>query len=48
MPIQNIQLNVADVARSVAFYRDFIGAVPVGQPTDERAVLDVVTATIEL
>jgi catechol 2,3-dioxygenase-like lactoylglutathione lyase family enzyme len=48
MPIQNIQLNVADVARSVAFYRDFIGARPVGQPTDERAVLDVVTATIEL
>lgn len=48
MPIQNIQLNVADVARSVAFYRDFIGAVPVGEVSDDRAVLDVVTATIEL
>jgi catechol 2,3-dioxygenase-like lactoylglutathione lyase family enzyme len=48
MPIENIQLNIADVARSAAFYRDYIGAVPVGQATDERAVLDVVTATIEL
>ncbi len=48
MPIQNIQLNVADVARSAAFYRDLIGARPVGEATEHRAVLDVVTATIEL
>ena len=48
MPIKNIQLNVADVARSVEFYRDFIGAVPVAEPTADRALLDVVTATIEL
>ncbi|GAB3394285.1 hypothetical protein GCM10027568_24640 [Humibacter soli] len=48
MPIENIQLNVADVARSVEFYRDHLGAVPVGDATDERALLDVVTATIEL
>ncbi|WP_243061997.1 VOC family protein [Humibacter sp. RRB41] len=48
MPIENIQLNVADVARSFEFYRDFLAAVPVSEPTGDRAVLDVVTATIEL
>lgn len=48
MPIQNIQLNVADVARSVAFYRDYVGAVPVGPVSSDHAVVDVVTATIEL
>ena len=48
MAIENIQINVADVARAVAFYRDFLGARPIGEPTADRAVIDVVTATIEL
>lgn len=48
MPIQNIHVNVTDVPRSVRFYRDLLGAVPVGEITDSRAVLDLVTATLEL
>lgn len=48
MPITTIVLNVADVDRSVAFYTGHLGAQVVGEPTAERAVLDVVTATIEL
>ncbi|HEX2856319.1 MAG TPA: VOC family protein [Propionibacteriaceae bacterium] len=48
MPIENIQINVTDVPRSVAFYRDLLQAVPVGETSTDRAVLDVVTATLEL
>lgn len=48
MAIENIQINVANVARSVAFYRDFLHAQPIGEPTDDRTMLDVVTATLEL
>jgi catechol 2,3-dioxygenase-like lactoylglutathione lyase family enzyme len=48
MAIENIQINVADLTHSVAFYRDFLGAVPVGDQTDDRARLDLVTATLEL
>jgi catechol 2,3-dioxygenase-like lactoylglutathione lyase family enzyme len=48
MAIENIQVNVTNVARSVAFYQDFLHAKLIGEPTDDHAVLDVVTATIEL
>jgi len=48
MAIENIQINVTDIARSVRFYTTFLAAELVGEPTDARAVLDVVTATIEL
>jgi catechol 2,3-dioxygenase-like lactoylglutathione lyase family enzyme len=48
MPIQNILINVADVARSVDFYTRFLALDLVGEATAERATLDAVTATIEL
>jgi len=48
MAIANLVLNVADVARSVDFYAGMLGAVVTGEPTSERAVLDLVTATLEL
>jgi catechol 2,3-dioxygenase-like lactoylglutathione lyase family enzyme len=48
MAIENIQINVIDVARSVDFYTRFLAAELVGDATDDGAVLDVVTATIEL
>lgn len=48
MAIENIQINVRNVVRSVAFYQDFLHANLIGEPTDDHAVLDLVTATIEL
>jgi extradiol dioxygenase family protein len=48
MPIQNIVINTTDVARSAEFYRRFLRTEPIGAATDERALLDAVTATIEL
>jgi catechol 2,3-dioxygenase-like lactoylglutathione lyase family enzyme len=48
MPIRNVVLNVADVAQSVDFYTRFLTAKTVGQPTPNRASLDLVTATLEL
>ena len=48
MPIRNVVLNVADVRGSVAFYSRFLKAKTIGQPTSGRAVLDLVTATLEL
>ena len=48
MPISSIIINVADVARSVDFYTTHLQARPIGEVSSERAVLDVVTATIEL
>jgi len=48
MPIQNVIINSTDVARSVDFYTRFLDAELVGEQTAERAVLDVVTATLEL
>lgn len=48
MPIQNVIINANDVLRSVDFYTKFLEARLVGEPTAERAVLDLVTATIEL
>jgi catechol 2,3-dioxygenase-like lactoylglutathione lyase family enzyme len=48
MPIQNVIINATDVQRSVDFYTKFLDAELVGEPTADRAVLDVVTATLEL
>ena len=48
MTIRSIHLNVADIARSVDFYTEFLGLIPVGEPTAEDAELDAVTATIKL
>lgn len=48
MPITTVVLNVTDVARSVDFYTTFLDAEVVGEPTAEHAVLDLVTATLEL
>jgi catechol 2,3-dioxygenase-like lactoylglutathione lyase family enzyme len=48
MPIRNVVLNVADVTRSVDFYTRFLSAKTVGQPTPDRASLDLVTGTLEL
>ena len=48
MPISTIVINVADVDRSVAFYTTHLQAELVGGATPQGAVLDVVTATIEL
>ncbi len=48
MPIQNVIVNATDVRRSVDFYTTFLDAEPVGEVTDAGAVLDLVTATLEL
>ena len=48
MPIQNVVINTVDVQRSVDFYTKFLDAEVVGKPTSSRAVLDLLTATIEL
>ncbi|TDW22761.1 VOC family protein [Kribbella kalugense] len=48
MPIKNVVVNCTDVARSVEFYTRFLELEVVGEPTPERAVLDAVTATVEL
>jgi catechol 2,3-dioxygenase-like lactoylglutathione lyase family enzyme len=48
MPIQNVIINSTDVQRSVDFYTKFLEAELVGEPTADRAVLDLVTATLEL
>lgn len=48
MPIQHIVLNSTDLSRSVDFYTKFLDAELVGEPTASSAVLDVVTATLEL
>jgi catechol 2,3-dioxygenase-like lactoylglutathione lyase family enzyme len=48
MPILNVMIHVADVARSVEFYRTHLAAIPIGEPTTERALLDVVAGTLEL
>jgi catechol 2,3-dioxygenase-like lactoylglutathione lyase family enzyme len=48
MAIRNILINTPDVAASAEFYQRFLRAQPVGEIGAERAVLDLVTATIEL
>lgn len=48
MPIQNVVVNAVDVERSVDFYTTFLDAEVVGEPSSSRAVLDLLTATLEL
>ncbi|MGW7686000.1 VOC family protein [Kribbella sp. NPDC054772] len=48
MPIKNVVVNCTDVQRSVEFYTQFLELQVIGTPTAERAVLDAVTATVEL
>jgi catechol 2,3-dioxygenase-like lactoylglutathione lyase family enzyme len=48
MPIKNVVVNCTDVQRSVEYYTKFLELRVVGEPTPERAVLDAVTATVEL
>jgi catechol 2,3-dioxygenase-like lactoylglutathione lyase family enzyme len=48
MPITNVIINTTDVRRSLDFYTKFVQAEPVGEPTADRAILDLVTATLEL
>ena len=48
MPIKNVVVNCTDVQRSIEYYTKFLELRVVGEPTPERAVLDAVTATIEL
>ena len=47
MAIESVLLNVTDIARSVDFYRRHFDAQVVEQ-SDDRAVLDVVTAALVL
>ncbi|GAA1571993.1 hypothetical protein GCM10009789_26930 [Kribbella sancticallisti] len=48
MPITNVVVNCTDVQRSVEYYAKFLEVELIGEATAERAVLDAVTATIEL
>jgi catechol 2,3-dioxygenase-like lactoylglutathione lyase family enzyme len=48
MPIKNVVVNCTDVQRSIEYYAKFLELPVIGEPTAERAVLDAVTATIEL
>jgi catechol 2,3-dioxygenase-like lactoylglutathione lyase family enzyme len=48
MPIKNMVVNCTDVQRSIEFYTKFLELPVVGEPTPGYAVLDAVTATIEL
>src|SRR5665647_1521645 len=48
MAIESILINVTDISRAVDFYTRFSRAEVVGDPTPDHAVLDVVTATIDL
>ncbi|MEI8408666.1 MULTISPECIES: VOC family protein [unclassified Kribbella] len=48
MPIKNVVVNCTDVQRSIEYYAKFLELPVIGEPTPARAVLDAVTATIEL
>ncbi|MET9272233.1 VOC family protein [Kribbella sp. NPDC003557] len=48
MPIKNIVVNCTDVRRSVEYYTRWLELDVIGEVTPERAVLDAMTATIEL
>jgi catechol 2,3-dioxygenase-like lactoylglutathione lyase family enzyme len=48
MPIKNVVVNCTDVQRSVEYYAKFLELPLIGEATPERALLDAVTATIEL
>ena len=48
MAIESVLIHVSEIARSVEFYSRFLRTPLVGEATEDRAVLDAVTATIEL
>jgi catechol 2,3-dioxygenase-like lactoylglutathione lyase family enzyme len=48
VPFSSVVLTSSNVARSVAFYRRFLGAELIGKATDEGADLDVLTGTIRI
>jgi catechol 2,3-dioxygenase-like lactoylglutathione lyase family enzyme len=48
MPISNLVINTRDLAGSLNFYTTHLDTKPVGEPREGRAVLDLVTATVEL
>lgn len=48
MAIKKILINVEDIGRSVEFYTRFLGARLTGEVSADRAVLDVITAQLEL
>ena len=48
MPITNVIINATDLRRSTDFYTTHLDARVVGATGDDRVVLDLVTATIEL
>jgi len=48
MAIKKILINVEDAGRSAEFYTRFLGARLIGEVSADRAVLDVITAQLEL
>jgi catechol 2,3-dioxygenase-like lactoylglutathione lyase family enzyme len=48
MPIKNVVVNCTDVQRSVEYYTKFLELRLIGAASAESALLDAVTATIEL
>jgi catechol 2,3-dioxygenase-like lactoylglutathione lyase family enzyme len=48
MPIKNVVVNCTEVQRSVEYYTKFLELQLIGEATAEGALLDAVTATIEL
>jgi catechol 2,3-dioxygenase-like lactoylglutathione lyase family enzyme len=48
MPIQNVIINSTDVNRSVDFYTRYLDARLVGEATKDGALLDFVTAILEV
>lgn len=48
MAIESLLIAVADIGSAIAFYTRFLGAQVIGDVTDERAELDLVTARLRL
>lgn len=48
MPISQVRINVANIAKSVDFYTSHLGATLVGDATEAGAELDVLTARLQL
>jgi len=48
MPISNVTVNCIDLNRSIDFYTKFLGVSVVGEPTEDRATLGLVTSTLTL
>jgi catechol 2,3-dioxygenase-like lactoylglutathione lyase family enzyme len=48
VPITKLLINARDIAVSVDFYTQYLGAILIGEQTVDRAVLDLLTARLEL